>query len=311
MATQAVIDNELLIEMYQDPAWKGQRMLAKFASKLLGKIIYGLFICPQAMTWKKEPSRSVKMLGMYLVYIKPMIKAGIPADLLKIVDDEFGGIGKKHKPIRPVLFRCMQFISILWYMRFVATYHLLVEEFKQGKNVVSIGCGSGIIETLALIASGNKAARLTLLDNDTKSVGLASEIIAVFAKNGHDVSNQATARYGDIGNANIIPAGTDTVVSIGLLHNYFSLDEANRLMQGWFDKGAKEVITDICYPPKSDDEKLRIRFINFVLEWALYPAKGGLRFYSWTEFFDGLPRNMAVEQISLGPGAVAVVTEKK
>ena len=77
---------------------------------------------------------------------------------------------------------------------------------------------------------------------------MAQELIGLFRRNGHDVDDQVALILGDMATHNP-PDGINVVASIGLLHNYYSLEAANALVHKWFAEGASKVITDVCYDP--------------------------------------------------------------
>ena len=104
-------------------------------------------------------------------------------------------------------------------MRAARVFNLLIHEFWNGKNVASYGCGSGLIELLALIASGNKASKLTLIDVDPLNIALTQSLITLFHEHEYDVESQTTLILGDIHELRLAP-NTNTAISIGLLHNY-------------------------------------------------------------------------------------------
>jgi hypothetical protein len=245
--------------------------------KLLGKLNYA-FLHPQAARWKKDPV-PLKMTTMYLTAEDLLIEAGVPKELLKIAIDGLGNVA--GKPPTFELRESVKFISAAWHSRAARVYKLLLEEFKNGKYVVSYGSGSGVIEILALIASGNKKAKVDLMDKDHIGIEAAESLIELFCKHGYDIRNQTTTSVDDIFTIEL-PNEADTVASIGLLHNYFPLETANKLVQKWFNSGAKKLITDIYYDPAqsdngNNDAKLRAKFVNRVLNWK-FGSPDGLLF---------------------------------
>lgn len=272
--------------------------------RLLGKLYYGISH-PQAFIWSREKRLAMKMSTVYHTAKELLADFGIPRELLDITDPIFGRLG--GKPHSESLRRSVRFICVAWHARMARAYCILVDHFKKGESISSYGCGSGIIELLALIASNNRNAKLTLIDIDPDNIALAQELIALFEKCGYNVRGQVTMILGDIRTC-ALPNSTDVAVSIGLLHNYFPLREANSFMEEWFNAGAKTVITDICYgekETKDNDTRLRLNFINRVLGWKFGPPDG-LLFYSKEEFLSRLP-NRTVELYDHGPNATITV----
>jgi hypothetical protein len=267
---------------------KQRKVTALAVSKPFGRLCYALGR-PQAVQWASDPM-PLKMLTLYLAAKDYLIKAGIPKQLVELAANAYLNI--KGKPVSSRLHRSVMFISPAWHSRAVRSFKLLVKEFEDGKNVESYGSASGIIELLALIVSENHTVKLTLLDLDPVGVDLAEKLVALFKQHGHDVSSQVTIRQGDI--CESMPSEeTDTIVSLGLLHNYFPLDKANELMQKWLSAGVSKVITDIYYEPKDADDgkndaKLRISFVKNVLKWKFGPPDG-LHFYNKETFCKSLP----------------------
>ena len=303
-STKVHSDSERLIEVRSQ---KQHDVTALSVKGLLGKLLYAL---PrrQLLTWKNY-SVALKMLIMYLAAKDYFIQSGIPKDLVELVSNAFGGVNQK--PLEQKLSDSILFVGAAWHMRVVRTFNLLVEEFKMGKSIVSYGCGSSIIEILALIASRNKDARITLIDYDPVGIELTEKLIALFSNHGHDISNQVTTFVGDI-HKHKLPSDTDTVISIGLLHNYFSLVEANGIMQEWFGSGVNKVITDIYYDAdmvntEYNDAKLRVAFVKNVCGWKLGPPNG-LLFCSQDDFCASLP-NATIDVYDHGINATLVVSQ--
>jgi len=242
--------------------------------KLLGRLNCAL-LHPQAARWKKDPV-PLKMTTMYLVADELLMDAGIPEELLKIAVAGVGNIA--GKPLTHELKKSIRFISIAWHLRAARIYRLLLKEFKSGKYVASYGCGSGMIEIFALIASGNKDARVDLMDRDPIGIELAKKLIELFYEHGYDIRSQVTMSVDDI--FTIEPSDkVDTILSAGLLHNYFPLKTANALVKKWLNVGIKKIITDIFYDPAKvddgkNDAKIRAKFVNRVLNWKFGPPDG-------------------------------------
>ncbi|MDR2557952.1 MAG: class I SAM-dependent methyltransferase [Oscillospiraceae bacterium] len=283
-----------------------REVMVSAVRKPFGKIFY---VLPrlQLIPWKSY-TVAHRMLLMYLASKDYYIQSGIPRELVKLAVDSFGKV--KGKAIKTKLLDSILFGAVAWHIRFVRAFHLLKAEFEAGRNVESYGCGSGIIEILALIASGNQEVKLTLIDYDHDGIKIAKELVAMFGKNGYDVSNQVEAYVGDI-NGCVPKAETDTVVSIGLVHNYFSLTEANEMMRSWFDSGITRVITDIYYDADESDDgnndaKLKIKFVKNVLGWKV-GAPDGLQFTSVREFAESLPE-YTIDAYNHSLNATMVVT---
>ena len=288
-AIQVFPDDNLIKKFCKDPSYKKERDIVSFASKspkLLGKIAYGLNY-PQAMVWSREKRLAMKMSTVYLTAKEFLIDSGIPKGLLDvsaIMFDDLGG-----SPVTEKLRRSVRFICVAWHARMVRVFHLLLDEFRNGKSVASYGCGSGIIELLALLASDNHNAKLTLIDVDPANIALAQDLLALFRDYYPRIDQQVTLILADIREYRL-PDKIDTAISIGLLHNYFPLAQANLLMQDWFTSGATKIITDICYDPKNskhDDADIRMNFVNVVLDWKLGPPDG-LLYYSHQEFCENV-----------------------
>ncbi|MCL2085501.1 class I SAM-dependent methyltransferase [Candidatus Saccharibacteria bacterium] len=259
-------DYERLADIRSD---EQRRVTAISISKPFGKLCYaiGRF---QLIPWKSYPV-ALKMLIMYLAAKDYFIQEGLPKRLVELATDALGGVG--GKPLETKLRNSILFVGAAWHIRFVRAYKLLLEEFKAGRNVESYGCGSGIIEIIALIASGNASAKLTLIDYDSVGIDLARQLVALFRDNGYDISSQVSISEGDI--CECKPSSeTNTIVSIGLLHNYFTLEEANAMMREWFETGVSKVITDIYYDADiaengSNDAKLRLSYVRIVCGWKV------------------------------------------
>ena len=236
---------------------------------------------------------ALKMLTLYLAAKDYLVEEGVPRDLLEIAAKRFGSI--KGKPLTARLLESVLFAAAPWHIRAARAFKLLLEEFANGKNILSYGCGSAIIEILALVASNN-TAKLTLIDIDPVGIELTEKLLALLHENGYDVRDQVFASVGNIHNHKL-PTDVDTVVSIGLLHNYFPMDTANALMEKWFAAGARKVISDIYYDPeniKGNDAELRVQFVKNVLNWKFGPPDG-LCFCEWEDLCDSLPdRNIDV-----------------
>jgi SAM-dependent methyltransferase len=283
-----------------------RKVMVSAVRKPFGKIFY---VLPrlQLIPWKSY-TVARRMLLMYLASKDYYIKSGIPSRLVNLAVDSFGKV--KGKAIKTKLLDSILFGAVAWHIRFVRAFDLLKAEFEAGRNVESYGCGSGIIEILALIASGNQEVKLTLIDYDPDGIKIANELVAMFGKNGYDVSNQVEAYVGDINDC-VPKAETDTVVSIGLVHNYFSLTDANEMMRGWFDSGITRVITDIYYNAEESDDglndaKLKILFVRNVLGWKV-GAPDGLQFTSVREFAKSLPE-YTIDAYNHSLNATMVVT---
>jgi len=140
---------------------------------------------------------------------------------------------------------------------------------------------------------------------------LADKLVALFFEHGYDIKDQVTAFVGNINDCEL-PSGVDTVMSIGLLHNYLSLKDAKLLMEKWFSAGVCKVITDMYYDPKSVktyDAELRIRFVKNVLRWK-FGSPDGLLFCSHKTLCESLPNNM-IEIWDHGLNATIVVLHEK
>lgn len=300
-------DFDLLTRFSNDPSYHKERRIVELASKApkpFGKLIYGLNY-PQALVWSKEKRLAMKMSTMYLTAKEYLIESGIPKDLLDIAAIMFDDLG--GNPVVEKLRRSVRFICVAWHARTVRVFHLLVDEFRNGKNVTSYGCGSGIVELLALLASGNKEAKLTLVDIDPDNMALTQELIALFRKHGY-ATDQVSLILDDI-SKHELPTGTDTVVSIGLLHNYFPLAAASSFTDNWFASGAAKVITDICYDPRlvtNQDAATRIKFVHNVLDWKL-GAPDGLLFCSPEELTSST-KSREVQIYDHGANATVVVS---
>lgn len=287
--THVIEDFDLLTHFNNDASYCKERSIVEIASKVpkfLGKLIYGLNY-PQAIVWSREKRLAMKMSTVYHVAKEYLVESGIPKDLLDITAIMFDDLG--GKPVVEKLRRSVRFICVAWHARTVRVFHLLTEEFRHGRNVASYGCGSGIVELLALLASGNKTAKLTLIDVDPANIALAQNLVRLFSERGHEVSHNVTLILDDISRHNL-PTDTDTVVSIGLLHNYFALNVANSFMENWFAAGATKIMTDICYNPlriAHQDAYTRINFVHNVLNWKLGPPDG-LLFCSREDFASSL-----------------------
>ena len=270
----------------------------------IGKLSYAL-AHPQAVQWVSDPI-ALKMLTLYLAAKDYLVESGIPKELAEIAARSFGNI--KGSPLTPSLLESVLFTAAPWHIRAVRVYKLLAEEFKNGSSVVSYGCGSGIIEILALIASGNKDAKVVLVDKDPVGIELADKLVLLFNEHGYDTNEQILTSVGDIQDYEL-PSGVDTAISIGLLHNYFSLDVARKLMEKWFVGGARKIFTDVYYEPKSIDiydAELRIRFVRNVLSWKFGPPDG-LLFCNKEDLCDSLS-DRQVEIYDHGLNATIVIS---
>lgn len=274
-------DLKILTQYDTDASYHKERAVASTASKapkLVGKAIYA-FNYPQVLVWTRETRLAMKMSTVYLTAKELFIEFGIPKELLDIAAILFDDLGVK--PVAEKLRRSVRFICAAWHMRMLRAFHLLTAEFQNGKHAASYGCGGGIIEILALIASGSKSSKLTLIDIDPANIALAEELLTLFYEHGYDCREQVTIITGDIHTCQL-PAGTDIAVSIGLLHNYFPLETAKSFVDQWLAGGAAKVLTDICHDPHttgSADAQMRIDFIRNVLDWEI-GAPDGLRYYS-------------------------------
>jgi hypothetical protein len=262
--------------------------------KPIGKISYVL-PRPQAVQWVKDP-QPLKMLTLYLSAKDYLVESGIDEKLVELSAKHLGNI--QGKPLTPKLHESVMFTACPWHMRAVRVFKLLKEEFENGRSVESYGSASGIIEILALIMSGNRSVKLTLIDYDEVGIDLARKLVELFDKHDYDIGGQVEIKQGDIRDC-VPKAETNTVISIGLVHNYFTLSEANGMLQSWFDKGATKVITDIYHDAEIvddgyNDAKLRIAFVKNVLSWKFGLSKNpnepnGLLFCSKESFAESLP----------------------
>lgn len=302
-------DSDLLAQMTKDPTYRRERTVVEKASRVpkrLGKIIY-VFYYLQALIWSREKRLAMKMSTVYLTAKDYLVECGVPKELLDIMDEMFGVLG--GKPVAEPLRRSVQFICVSWHARMARVFNLLLSEFKDGKNIASYGCGSGIIELLALIASGNKDAKLTLIDIKPANIALAQKLAVLFRENGYDVDDQVTMILGDINNYRL-PKNTNVAVSIGLLHNYYSLSDASKIMEKWFADGAEKVISDICYDPEdvdNSDAKTRIDFISNVLDWPIYPEPDGLLFYNMEDLYNSISNGKKTDIYDHGQNATVVI----
>ena len=264
-----------------------RRVMVSAIRKPFGKLFYAIPRL-QVIPWKSY-SVARRMLLMYLAAKDYYIQSGIPKDLVELVVNTFGNV--KGKPIKPKLLDSILFGAAAWHIRFACAFNLLKNEFEYGKNVESYGCGSGIIEILALVASQNRDTELTLIDFDSDGIDLAKSLVTLFWENGYDIRGQVEIKRGDIREC-VPKSETDTVVSIGLVHNYFSMGEANTMLRNWFEAGAGKVITDIYHNPNEvddgiNDAKLKISFVKDVLGWKI-GEPDGLCFYGKKVFCDCL-----------------------
>lgn len=303
-------DADLLAQYDNDATYSNERSIVVSASqapRLIGKLIYLASYRKQVRVWSQEKRLAMKMSTVYLTAKEYLIASGIPKELLDITTSMFGYLD--GRPLIEPLQRSVRFICVAWHARAVRAFHLLVDEFRHGKNIISYGCGSGIIELLALIASGNHHAKLILVDNDSDNIAIVNELIARFSRGGYDVGAQVTATHADI-RTHQLPPDINTVASIGLLHNYFSLIDARRLVDQWFAASATKVITDICYDPARNLDHLnaaiRINFVRRVLDWKFGPPDG-LLFHSPQEFVVSLA-DREVQIYDHGQNATIVVT---
>ena len=146
------VDNDLMQQIDNDHTYEEyKRFVSKACCKpVLGKVIYARYY-PQALIWKSEKRLAMKMSTVYLTAKVLLVERGLPKELLDVADEMFGKL--KGRLVSSKLKKSVRFISVAWHMRMIRTFHLLLGEFYSGKNVVSYGCGSGIIELLALLAS--------------------------------------------------------------------------------------------------------------------------------------------------------------
>ena len=250
-----------------------QRRKAKRYSARFGKAKYALAY-PQAVQWKRDPV-PLKMLVIYLAAADYLVPLGVPRNLADLAAT-LGNIN--GRPLTPKLHANVMFIAAPWHIRARRVFKLLLNEFQNNNNVESYGAASGIIEILALIASGNHTATLHLMDNDPIAIDLAKKLIMLFRDNGYDVSDQVSVSLGEI-HGYSPRSDTHTIASIGLLHNYIPFRAANSLTQSYFDAGVKRVITDIYYDAEKvdsecNDAKLRTTFVKDVLDWNFGPPDG-------------------------------------
>ncbi len=253
---------------------------------------------------------ALKMATLYLAAQDYLVEIGVPTQLMEIAYELFGRI--KGKPLTPKLLESVLFAAAPWHMRAARVFRLFEEEFKNNRNVVSYGSGAGLMEILALVASGNHTVKLSLIDNDAFGIGLARRLVESLNEHGYDIRSQVTTLVADIHKCDL-PEGTDTVASIGLLHNYFPMNTANELMSKWFAAGAVKVLTDIYYYPESaengdNDAIARAKFVKNVLSWKFGPPNG-LLFCDANTFFDALPGHK-VELYDHSLNATCVVHKK-
>ena len=284
-------DSELLEKITNDSSYdKDRELLARVGKNRSGRLVLALRY-KQLIPWSTK-SLGMKMATMYMASRDYFAEAGIPEDLLDIAMIMFGVMG--GRPVSPDLAKTVQLMCALWHARAVRTFRMSKAVFVANKNVVSIGCGAALIEIFALIASGSKTARLTLVDLDPTNIRLAKRVVRLFVKHGYScLKEQVFFDTGDIRTYSL-PKETDAVLSIGLLYNYLSSYEAGLLVKKWFNNGVTEVITDICYDPKTvtgDFAEMIINVIKNAIGWKIGP--GGLLFCSAGELHKPLEGNTA------------------
>jgi len=283
-------DFDLFTKIINDPSYANEKRIAQTAIELpwpIGKLYFAKQY-PQILQWAIGKPQAAKMAYVYLTAKEYLIQSGIPRELLDITATMFDALN--GKPIAPDFLKAVQLLCLAWHARCTRMYPILLEEFKSGNNVVSQGCGCSIIEQIALIASKSKTAKLTLIDKDPASTAIARDLKKLFIQNGYDIDNQVEILDGDI--RDYEPSSdVDTVVTIGLLYNYFSISESNAIIKKLFTRGINTVVADYCCDPAelNDEAKLRMAATVKIVGWK------GLLLCTQEEFRNSLPDNIIVD----------------
>ena len=304
-------DDGLLRKIESDPSYNEEKELTIRAGRgrFRGKVSFVANFSWEIIKWKLDRRLAMKMPTMYMTAKDYFEQSGITNELLEIAMEMFGVLGKRNpKPVSLAFQRAVRYICVGWHSRTCRAYKFLVSMFKKGKIVVSEGCGGSWVEIIALIASGNKDARLILVDKSQKNIDLTEEVIALFMRRGYvGLRDQVRTEVHRIED-HVLPAGTNVVISTGLLNNYFSPSKASAIMEKWFAAGVEKVLTDILYDPDnvSYEAKRRMLAVERAVGWKV-GGKKGLQYCSEEAFCDSLPGRQ-IEFYDHGLNATVVVS---